>query len=54
MHMVEPNTTDKDRYSISFNLEANEKYMQIKPDKKLFEENVGFLYEVDKTGKVIS
>jgi len=54
MHMVEPNTTDKDRYSISFNLEANEQYMQIKPEKKLLEENVGFLYEVDKTGKVIS
>ena len=54
MHMVEPNTTDKDRYSISFNLEANEQYMKIKGDNKLFEENVGFLYEVDKTGKVIS
>ncbi len=54
MHMVEPNTTDKDRYSISFNLEANEQYMKIKPEKELFEENVGFLYEVDKTGKVIS
>ena len=29
MHMVEPNTTDKDRYSISFNCETNDLHLSL-------------------------
>ena len=54
MHMVEPNTTEKDRYSISFNLEVDPPQPQIKPQKQLEEENVDFIYEIDAEGKVIS
>lgn len=54
MHMVEPNTTQKDRYSISFNLEVDKRFLQIKPDKRLIRENVDFIYEIDAEGKVIS
>ena len=54
MHMVEPNTTQKDRYSISFNLEVDKRFLQIKPDKRLIRENVDFIYEIDAEGEVIS
>ena len=56
MHMVEPNTTDKERYSISFNCEVNDTHsgLLLKSEQQLIEENVDFLYETDESGKVIS
>jgi len=54
MHMVEPNTTEKDRYSISFNLEVSPFNPQIKPQKQLEEENADFIYEIDAEGRIIS
>ena len=53
MHMVEPNTTDKDRYSISFNCETNDLHsgLQIKSGRVLDEENADFVYEIDEFGR---
>ena len=50
MHMVEPNITDKDRYSISFNCETNDLHsgLRIKSGKVLDEENADFVYEIDE------
>lgn len=55
MHMVEPNTTDKDRYSISFNLETNDAHsgLRFKTDEQLNEENMDNVFEVDDMGKII-
>ena len=44
----------KDRYSISFNLEVDERNLRIKPDRRLRRENAEFIYEIDAEGKVIS
>jgi len=53
LHMVEPNTTDKERYSISFNLETNDLNSGL--DIRAFEdEHEDFLYEVDEFGRTIS
>ena len=53
LHMVEPNTTDKERYSISFNLETNDVNSGL--DIRTFEdEHEDFLYEVDEFGRTIS
>ena len=55
MHMVEPNSTDKDRYSISFNM--NVKYLSNSPQGRhgmpqgFHPEELCF--EVDKNGKLI-
>lgn len=58
MHMVEPNITDKERYSISFNLETNDVHsgLGIKDENGPIpkEENWDFIYEIDEDGKVIS
>ena len=53
MHMVEPNITDKDRYSISFNCETNDLHsgLRIKSGKVLDEENADFVYEIDEFGR---
>ena len=52
MHMVEPNTTDKDRYSISFNCETNDP--PIKTQAELNRENVDLLFEIDEFGRPIN
>lgn len=55
MHMVEPNETEKDRYSISFNLETNieGQGLQIKGHNQCMEENFEFVYEIDEFGRTI-
>ena len=54
MHMVEPNTTNKDRYSISFNCEINERDLRIKSEQQGERENWDWLYEIDENGIVIN
>ena len=59
MHSVEPNMTDKDRYSISFNLDFNydlEKGRNYgnEPDSEEFQrENMGLIFKTDRFGKLI-
>jgi uncharacterized protein (TIGR02466 family) len=56
MHMVAPNTTDKDRYSISFNIEVNilgAEDQAIKEHDEMVRENMDYVFECDEFGSVI-
>ena len=56
MHMVEPNTTDKDRYSISFNIEIqhpNGETLIEENGEEWHKENMGLVFKTDRFGKLI-
>ena len=57
MHMVEPNTSDKDRYSISFNLGVNVDSDINNRNDNIFKEgeeyNHNLLFDIDADGKLI-
>ena len=56
MHMVEPNTTDKDRYSISFNIEISQPNGEIlieENGEEWHKENMGLVFKTDRFGKLI-
>ena len=56
MHMVEPNTTDKDRYSISFNIEIAQPNGEIlieENGEEWHKENIGLVFKTDRFGKLI-
>ena len=56
MHMVEPNTTDKDRYSISFNIEIqhpNGETLIEDNGEEWHKENMGLVFKTDRFGKLI-
>ena len=56
MHMVEPNTTDKDRYSISFNIEIQHpdgETLIEENGEEWHKENMGLVFRTDRFGKLI-